>query len=614
MGIISKILGLKESDGSESEGKKRKKGRSMLERVAEGRGIADPDWAKQQFDAKKAAEKVFKRKGIGGNDGGVVVHTPDKRKRLVGVTHNGTPVFDSAEEDPNEAARKADSAEKSEYFNPYKMHGLDPKVLEYYESRVFIGYASMSHLATHELISGVLDIPPKEAIAKGYTFDFANAKGDKDGDGVSDDQNADTLSKVLKDAEEKYSLSKVCRTFGFQKRAFGVAYCVPVFKDGDDHDYSKPFNLDGIVKGSFVGMKVIEPIWMTYEFDVEGVNSPTSLQFYEPEWYRVAGGGLIHRSWVVKSIYVPVSDLLKPTYYFGGVSLTQMIYERMYCADKTANEAPMLVMTKRLLVADANVQAMVSDNNVAKLTMQALNYFRDNYSVFFKNPNTQVSQIDTSLEGVPQTSMMQYQLACAIAGMPVTKLLKNVPTGLQSTGDYEMDDYHESLEDIRKDDFKPLISMFLKCYCKSEFGRDLDLVVKFNPLDVIKRKDLVEEESQIASVCSTYINSNVVTIEEVRDMLRKRKDGMWAGLSKELPDQLKKRKEVEMKEMGDKLNPPQPDGGLNNGGDQPPVNDPSQQAEIDATQKAVAEAQRILDGGGLDDNAQPPQNANPEET
>lgn len=605
MGIFKRVFGKKESEQPSKEKPKKKRKQTMMERLLEQRMLADPKWANEgKFDVEAATNKIFKRKGIIKGQEGV----PIVKRKVIDHLSDGTPVFD-AEEDPANEARKQDREESAEYFNPYKIYGLDPKVLEFYESRVFIGYASMAHLATHELISGVCDIPPKEAIAKGYTFEFIknDDKDDKDDDGVSDTQNADTIATILKDAEEVYKIGKVCRTFGFQKRAFGVSYCIPVFTDGDAHDYSNPFNPDGIAKDSFVGMKVIEPIWMTYEFKNSGANSPASIEFYEPEWYRVAGGGQIHKSWVVKSVHVPVSDLLKPTYFFGGVSVTQMIYERMYCADKTANEAPMLVMTKRLLVADANVQAMVSDNNVAKLTMQALNYFRDNYSVFFKNPNTQVSQIDTSLEGVAPTSMMQYQLAAAIGGMPVTKLLKNVPTGLQSTGDYEMDDYHEMLEDIRKDDFAPIFSMFLKCYCQSKFGRQMEVRVKFNPLEVIKRKDMIQEETQVASVTSNYLSSNVITIEEAREMLRNRKDGLWAFLKKELPEQLQKRKEAELKKLDNEINPPQnPMGGAGGippaggGGGGQELDDPAAQAEIDATAQAVAEAEKVLNGGGGD--------------
>jgi len=573
--------------------KKRKK--STLERIAENRALNGKGGLHKEFNEQEALKRIFPRQGIGGIKG-VCISKPKAEGGKEGGANapKGTVATDSAESEAREQYRN----EQAEYFNPLTRWGMDSKVLEYYESRIWIGYPAMAHLATHEIICGTLDIPAKDAIAKGYTIDVDSddvGNGGAAKDEAKDEKNAEVVKELLKKADGEHRLADVCRKFCFQKREFGVAYAVPMFKDEENHDYSKPFNPDGIHKDSFIGMKVIEPIWMAYEFKENDANNPLSMSFYEPEWYRVAGGAKIHKSWVVKSVHVPVSDLKKPTYYFGGLSLTQMIYERMYCADKCANEAPMLVMTKRLLVADANVQAMLSDDTVAKKTMESLNYFRDNFSIFFKNPNTQVTQIDTSLEGVAQTGMSMYQLAAAIAGMPVTKLLKNVPTGLQSTGDYEMADYHELLGEIQEHDYKPLIGMYFKCLTMSMYGKVIDVTVKFNPLDTPKRSEIVQEESSLASTISTYLTANVITIEEARDVLRKRRDGVFSGLSKELPETLEKRKQSELVQL---------DGQIKQGQSmlQDPANGGAMPQNVSEeerlTEEAVAEAQKVLEGGG----------------
>jgi len=590
------------------EVKKPKREKSALERIKENRALNGRPKVglHKTFDKEAALKRCFPRQGVGTNKG--ICITPDvpmgSAANGASDAPRGTVATDASEEGGAEAARRQDQLERMEYFNPLSRWGMDEKVLELYESRVFIGFPAMAQIATHEIVCGALDIPAKDAIAKGYTIDIANEGGeesDKDNDGV-DEKNADMVRKILKVADGEHRIGNVCRNFCFQKREFGVAYAVPIFKDEENHDYSKPFNPDGIAKDSFIGMKVIEPIWMSWEFKKADANNPLAFSFYEPEWYRVQGNERIHKSWVVKAIHVPVSDLKKPTYYFGGMSLTQMIYERMYCADKCANEAPMLVMTKRLLVADANVQAMLSDDTVAKKTMESLNYFRDNFSVFFKNPNTQVNQIDTSLEGVAQTGMTMYQLCAAIAGMPVTKLMKNVPTGLQSTGDYEMADYHELLTEIQEHDYKPLMDMYFKCLTKSMFGKVIDVVVKFNPLDTPKRGEIVQEESSLASTISTYLTANVITIEEARDILRKRKDGFFSGIGKVLPETLEKRKQTELAQLDQQIQqakqPQNPMGGM--GGEPTAENDPAAQEEEQLTSQAVAEAEKVIQGNGAE--------------
>lgn len=610
-----KIFGLfgkgKVEEKKESPKPEKGKRLSALERLEQQRKLMSQKWT-AQFDKEGAIRRIFPRQGVGGV--GVRVHRPKYSVAGVNGSVDGVAAMDASEE-LADSLRGQDRRDRDAYYNPLAMYGMDEKVLMYYESRVWIGYPAMAHLGTHELMSGICDIPAREAIARGFKIDIVDEDledGENSGDDEIARENGKKCRKLMKAANEKFRIGDLLRQFGCNKRMYGVAYCIPVFKDGDDFDYTKPFNIDGIKKGSFVGMKVIEPIWMSYEFKDANANSPMSMNFYEPEWYRVANGGKIHKSWVIKKVYIPVSDLLKPTYYFGGLSLTQMCYERIYCADKVANECPMLVMTKRLLVADANVQAMTNDKSVAELTMQALNYFRDNFSVFFKNPGTQVSQIDTSLEGLPQVSMMEYQLAAAIAGMPVTKLLKNVPTGLQSTGDYEMDDYHELLLDIQRD-YGEILDFFFKIYTKSEFGKSLDISVTFNELDVPKKSDVIQAESSISSIMATYLSSKVLTVAEVRQILRKQNGGLFTGISAKLPDELQKAIEAEQKQMEQTLNPQMnPMGGGEEVGElsgqenanAPEMSDEEQNAASEETLEKVREIAEGEDNGGVDEEGQ----------
>ena len=564
MGILKKLF-FPSSLAKQDEPKVKKE--SVLERLERERNLLSQNW-KPRYDKEAALKRIFPRQGVGGV--GVRIHQPNDGLLPTGTDGGTVDVTDAAEGQAS-AARAQERKDRDAFYNPLAMYGMDEKVLMYYESRVWIGYPAMAHLGTHEIISLAVDIPAKDAIARGFRIDIVTDDDDDDSRQSDENvvrENAKKVRNITKLMNKQYKICDVLRNFESDKRKYGVAYCIPVFKDGDDFDYSKPFNIDGIKKGSFVGMKVIEPIWLSYEFKDDGANSPASLNFYEPEWYRVANGNRIHKSWIVKKVYVPVSDLLKPTYYFGGISLTQMIYERIYCADKVANECPMLVMTKRLLVADANVQAMTADKKVAELTMEALNYFRDNFSVFFKNPNTQVSQIDTSLEGLPQVSMMQYQLAAAIAGMPVTKLLKNVPTGLQSTGDYEMDDYHELLGEIQKD-YESVLDFFFSIMTKSEYGKELDIKVTFNSLEVPKKDKQIQFESSLSSVVNTYLSAKVLTVPEVRKIIREQENGIFSGISAKMPEELQKAIDAEQRQIEQMMNPPSPDGSMpTDGGDE----------------------------------------------
>ncbi|XAO36735.1 minor head protein [Pseudomonas phage WP1] len=48
---------------------------------------------------------------------------------------------------------------------------------------------------------------------------------------------------------------------------------------------------------------------------------------------------------------------------FGGIPLTQRIYERVYAAERTANEAPLLAMSKRTRTIYVDVEKAIANED-----------------------------------------------------------------------------------------------------------------------------------------------------------------------------------------------------------------------------------------------------------
>lgn len=423
---------------------------------------------------------------------------------------------------------------------------MHEKVMAHFQNRGFIGWQACAVLAQHEVINRACCIPAEDAIAHGYRIVCSSMDHDV-GNARHDSDEARWLFD-LKRYSDNMGMNDVCVQLDYKKKVFGVGLAIPRVKDAD---YEKPFNIDGIKPGSYLGFAVVDPYWLTYEFDDDSQSDPTSPSFYDPTYFRMPNGRRVHKSWVVRVVNSHVPDILKPTYYFGGIPLTQMLYERVFCADKIANEAPLLAMTKRLLIADANVEELIDDKNYAAKMMKAINYFRDNFSIFFKKPNSQVQQIDTSLGEFDQLIMTQYQLIACIAQMPATKLLKVTPTGFQSTGEYEWKDYAQALLDIQNNEYRPLYDFHYKLLIKSLYPdrSDLSVSIAFNPIDVPTKDQESTVEARVAQYTSTLIQSGVITPEEGRTLMRTLDQSMLGFLSPEFPEILKKA--MEAKAAGD---------------------------------------------------------------
>lgn len=425
--------------------------------------------------------------------------------------------------------------------------------------------------------------------------------------------------KRVKKAADKMNIDDLAVKLCTKTAIFGVAMAIPVMRVTDENgeevldesgnpvkfDYTQEYDPDKITKNSYRGFSVVEPQWLTYEFDTESSMDPTSLHFYDPTYIVKADGTKIHRSWVIRLVYKEVPDILKPTYYFGGLSLTQMMYERMWCADKIANEAPLLAMTKRLLIADGNMEQMISDPKKANLFFRAVNYFRDNFSIFVKKPSAQVQQIDTSLSDLTPVTMAQYQLAAAIAQIPVTKFLKNVPSGLQATGQYEWDDYAQKLIGIQDKWIRPFLERHYELYCRSNYwtadGRqrkDLDLSVEFNPIDLPKSGEKTQQASQQMQTAGNAVGNGILTVGEARAFLRKTGNSFFDVISPEVPEILKKMEDAKDPEkqqqmqggMGGMMGGGMPGGGGEGGApEMPSPEDIQNQQNDNVFQQAIAE-------------------------
>lgn len=424
-------------------------------------------------------------------------------------------------------------------------YSLNDKVYRMFEdNNSWIGWTACAVLAQHPIISRCCSIPGEDAIAVGYKIQFSDASQN-----TKDDELAS--KRMIKQAKHM-GIHQCCRKLDANKRVFGIGLAIPCFESNSDSekDYieklmENPMNWDAIRKGrlKYTGMKVVDPYWLCPEFNQMSAFDPTSQDFYEPTWWRVGTTKRrIHKSWCIKVVNTIVADILKPTYYYGGVPLPQMLMKRMYSADKVADEAQMLAMSKRLLVVDANVQKLVANPKEAAKVMDALKFARDNWGVFFKNPNTTVQQVDTYITEFNQLIMTQYQLVASIAQIPAPKLLKVMPTGFSDVSELVWKDYAQHICSIQEDEYVPLLDMHYGLLMRLEDGKQRDFEIVFNPVDVptlMEKAEIVEKETKAAKI---LVEQGVLAPEEIRSVIRAKRGGEFSSVS-EKPNENAKRKE-----------------------------------------------------------------------
>ncbi len=409
----------------------------------------------------------------------------------------------------------SDEACESNMLDAFDMGqpNISGALADWYSSQTFIGHQLAGIVAQHWLIAKVCDMPGRDAIRHGFEITSSDGKA------------LDPLVLAgLKRADKKFKLKKNLREFINFGRVFGIRICIFAVDYGggkaDDAAYEAPFNIDGVRPGSYKGMIQVDPYWCSPELDAQASAQSNSMHFYEPTWWLI-NGRRYHRSHLVIYRHGAVADILKPAYLYGGVPVPQLIMERVYGAERTANEAPLLALTKRTVIYKVDMAQFVS-----KLA-QGLKRVRD-WAMFWSNNGVRVidtteehEQIDTSLADMDSVIMTQYQLVAAAGGVPSTKLLGTAPKGFNATGEFDESSYHEELESLQEHELTPMVERHHQLVLRSELRdvQGVDTTISWEPLDSPTAAEWAEINLKKSQTALNNVNAGALDGIDERERL-----------------------------------------------------------------------------------------------
>lgn len=401
---------------------------------------------------------------------------------------------------------------------------LPDALANWYAGQGFIGYQMCGIIAQHWLVDKACCMPAEDACRNGWKFTL------NDGSELrpEDEMRIRRLDVDLRVTKNLVDLVKF-------KRIFGVRVALFVVESDDPDYYLKPYNPDGIRPGSYKGISQVDPYWMTPEMGDDAISNPANINFYEPTWWRI-GGKRYHRSHLIVVRHAEPVDILKPSYLYGGISLSQQIFERVYAAERTANEAPMLALTKRMNVVKADLDKVFQNPQRFMSRMEEQAALRDNFGTRVINTDEDYVQHETSLADLDAVIMSQYQLVAAIAEVPATKLLGTSPKGFNATGEHEIHSYHEMLAGLQAHDMTPLLERHYEILMRSEFNTDRKLEIVWNPLDEPTERELADINKTKADTYATLANTGAVDGQDIRDRIVADPQSGFSGIAPEAPE------------------------------------------------------------------------------
>lgn len=306
-----------------------------------------------------------------------------------------------------------------------------------------------------------------------------------------------------------------------------------------------------IAKGSLVGFTVVEAMW-SYPGIYNSTN-PLDSRYYKPEsWYVM--GKTVHASRLITIIGQPVPDLLKAAYSFGGLSLSQIAEPYVDNWIRTRNSVGDIVHSFSMTYLKTNLSAILGgafgDEDVSNVMnrLAVLTQWRDNRNAIVVDKDTEdLAQINTPLSTLDKLQAQAQEQICSITHIPLVKYTGLSPTGLNASSDGEIRVWYDWIlaRNIRV--AKPALDHMFKVIQLSEWGQiDESLTYEFVPLYEPTAKEQAELDRFQAEQDGAYIDRQVLSQQDVRQIITNDPTSRYASLDPALPEELEQDAQLEL--------------------------------------------------------------------
>lgn len=267
-----------------------------------------------------------------------------------------------------------------------------------------------------------------------------------------------------------------------------------------------------IPKDSLIGFNAIEPLW-TYP-GAYNASEPLKPDFYKPSHWYVMGKS-VHKDRLLTFISREVPDILKPSYNFSGLSLSQLAEPYVDNWIRTRNSVGDMVHSFSINGIKTNMDGTLSGATDEGLfsRIDLFNRIRDNRGCFaIDKDSEEFFQFNTPLSGLDSLQAQAQEQMASVSSIPLVFLLGITPQGLNASSEGEILVFETTIHSLQELEFRHPLEQVLKVIQLSEFGEiDEEITFKFNPLREMTEKEQAEIRKLDADTDALLIDKQVIT-------------------------------------------------------------------------------------------------------
>lgn len=345
----------------------------------------------------------------------------------------------------------------------------------------------------------------------------------------------DDKTKRLAAIEDELTRLKVRELFGEAAKMDGFFGRCQLFVDIGEQagpGLEKGLFMDkAVLFGKLRKFKVIESMY-TYPNDYSASN-PMADDYYNPRTWFVMGQK-VHSSRLLTFVGRPVPDMLKPSYNFGGLSMSQLARPYVENWTETRKSVGKLLRNFSTSGVKTDLSTVLAGDSGEDLLdrLQLYTEMRDNQGVMALDfQSEEFFQFNVPLTTIDKLQAQAQEQMASVSSMPLSVLLGVTPTGLNASTDGEIRIFYDHVADMQRALFGDNLTKVIQLIQLSKFGDvDPDIVYDFVPLWEQSETELAANRKADADAAAVLVEMGAISPEEVRQKLANDEHSGYDGL------------------------------------------------------------------------------------
>jgi len=383
---------------------------------------------------------------------------------------------------------------------------------------------------SHWIVRRIIDVVPEDMIKNGYH--------------ILTQLSPDQIKKIVRCDRTTRTSRRILEGLKWGRLYGGAGALIMI--EGHENQLDQPLDYDTVMPGSYKGLLVLDR-WSGVTPEDKLVEDISDPEFGMPEYYTVSSDALtvgirVHHSRIIRFMGRPLPYLEQLAETYWGASELEHVFDELRKRDNVSWNIAMLTFMANLRVMkmDGMSQVLAVGNEQAQMqlynTIQGMNAMMNNNSLQVLGENDSYETHQYTFGGIGETYDRFMMDVAGAAETPVTKLFGRSPAGMNATGESDMQNYYDTIEEKQEAELRPVYDKILPIMFISTLGGiPDDWDYEFNPIRRPRDDEMADLASKNTDSVTKAFQAGMVSQRTTLKELRQQSEmtGMWSNITDE---------------------------------------------------------------------------------